>query len=177
MLARLAAQLEAPTQRKRSTLKKPPAMAFAPGDIVLAPTRGGQARNPYMPPAHYPSDWVADGWFVAVILYAERLFDFFPWYGALVSPSLLNEKPTLQSAADITLAYVWTIGVCSQGQAQRFQLERLGALDTIHPSHVDNVAALAPIARQIVMADATFQFHERRAPTQTLRVCELANPQ
>lgn len=177
LLAGLAAKLEAPTQRTRNTLKKAPPMVFAPGEIILAPARGGQTRNPFMPAAHYPPDWEADGWFVGVILHAERLFDFFPWYGALVSASILKQRPTLESAGDAPLAYVWNIGVCSQGQAQRFQIERLGVLDRIHPSRVDNVGSLAPIALQIVMADVTFQFHERRAPTHTLRVSELANPE
>jgi hypothetical protein len=176
-LDRLAAQLEAPTQRKRSTLKKPPPMAFATGEIILAPTRGGQARNPYMPPSHYPADWVADGWFVAVILHAERLFEFFPWYGALVSARQQTEKPTRENVDDVALAYVWNIAVCSAGQAQRFHLERLGVVASLHPSRVDNAAKLAPVARQIVMADATFQFHERRGATPAVLVRELADPE
>lgn len=117
-----------PSAGKRSVLKSPQPLVMGVGDVFVYPTSLGRCR-PHVPPTiRVAPAWVPDGWNAAVIVSAERAFDFLAWYRPLTLAAALTEKPDLAQLRSATSWRLKSPGTCKATDLKRLGMEKIATV-------------------------------------------------
>jgi hypothetical protein len=154
-LAELAARLRHPPPAKASrTLKKPQPFVMSPGEVIVFPTAGGRARNPYFKPGTEPHRGEEDGWGAVLVVAADRAFGYLAWYG--LAPIVIERAnvPRLEEALASPLAANVDAGTCTSLHYARMGLHVVGRIQ-VAPLAADIAAGLAARGRQTAINDVS----------------------
>ncbi|HEV2385753.1 MAG TPA: hypothetical protein VGS20_00725 [Candidatus Acidoferrales bacterium] len=130
MLAALREELVAAPRpaKPRSVIQRPQPLLMDIGDVFVYPTSLGRAKQYCPASVRVIPPWQQDGWSAAVILSAERAFDFLAWYRPLTLASARGEEPDF---ARLRQAGPWVLrspGTCKPADIKRLGLKKVGTV-------------------------------------------------
>jgi len=132
---RLVAQ---PTASKpRKTMPAPVPYVFEVGGVYAYPTLRGDVINPYLSPKRFDrSSWHPDGFGLMLVIGRGSVFDYLPWYHALISREAFAAIP---DRAKLLGENRWSLpvyGSCNPAHFRKLELEQIGVFP-IDPQRVD----------------------------------------
>lgn len=119
----------APATKPRRVLKNPQTLVMNSGDVLVYPTGRGRPINPYFASIEKMApEWVQDGWGAAVIVEADREFEFLAWYRPMTIAVAKSTKPGMQ---EILENDVWALRIpatCSASHLKKMRIEKIGSV-------------------------------------------------
>ena len=117
-----------PAERTSRVIKKAQPLVMNAGDIFVYPTSLGRCKETLPAWIHMVPAWKQDGWNAAVIVSAERAFDFLAWYRPLILAKPFVERPALTELQSVPLWILKSPCTCTAIHLRRLGMEKIATV-------------------------------------------------
>ena len=151
-LEEIRAALDAREPKARRTLAAPQPFVMRPGEVFVYPTSRGRPINPYFKSKTLVPNWSQDGWGTAVVVSAERAFDYLAWYRVMTLDGAREAPPELAALWGEPRWVVRAPGTCSPLHMRRMELARIGEV-ALDAAALEPLYAKLPSGRSAAVSD------------------------
>lgn len=127
--------------KPRTTMKGPVPYVFQLGGVYAYPTLRGEVINPYLSPKRFDRlAWHPDGFGLMLIIGCGSVFDYLPWYHAIISRQAFPAIPDRPQLLDENRWSLPVYGNCNPAHFRRMELTEIG----VFPIDPERVAYFFP---------------------------------